>query len=138
MNVRATLAAAVLGSLLCQAAVAGPVVATKWRITGESRNECKGHAQEAIKRAGFESAGSGSESMMGRRGEYTAAVRCVTEQRFVFVAHELEGRSFKDLAAETGLSVNTLLARKHYAVRRLRRRLQAIHEMFRDREGGRR
>ena len=59
-----------------------------------------------------------------------------TEQRFVFVAHELEGRSFKDLAAETGLSVNTLLARKHYAVRRLRRRLQAIHAMFQDRGGG--
>ncbi len=60
-----------------------------------------------------------------------------TEQRFVFVAHELEGRSFKDLAAETGLSVNTLLARKHYAVRRLRRRLQAIHAMFHDKGGGR-
>jgi RNA polymerase sigma factor (sigma-70 family) len=58
------------------------------------------------------------------------------EQRFVFVAHELEGRSFKDLAAETGLSINTLLARKHYAVRRLRRRLQAIHAMFQDRGGG--
>jgi RNA polymerase sigma factor (sigma-70 family) len=53
------------------------------------------------------------------------------EQREVFVAHELEGRSFKDLAAKTGLSVNTLLARKHYAVRRLRRRLQAIHDEFR-------
>ena len=52
------------------------------------------------------------------------------EQRFVFVAHELEGRSFKELAAETGLGVNTLLSRKHYAVRRLRRRLQAIHTMF--------
>src|SRR5262245_46168418 len=53
------------------------------------------------------------------------------EQRDVFVAHELEGRSFKELAAETGLSVNTLLARKHYAVLRLRRRLQAIHDGFR-------
>ena len=53
------------------------------------------------------------------------------EQRFVFVAHELEGRSFKELAAETGHSVNTLLARKHYAVRRLRRRLEAIYTMFR-------
>ena len=52
------------------------------------------------------------------------------EQRDVFVAHELEGRSFKELAAETGLSVNTLLARKHYAVRRLLRRLQAIHDEF--------
>jgi RNA polymerase sigma factor (sigma-70 family) len=59
------------------------------------------------------------------------------EQRFVFVAHELEGRSFKDLAAETGTSVNTLLARKHYAVRRLRRRLQAIHAMFQNGGGGR-
>src|SRR5713101_5318374 len=50
------------------------------------------------------------------------------EQRDVFVAHELEGRSFKELAAESGLSVNTLLARKHYAVLRLRRRLQAIYD----------
>ena len=58
------------------------------------------------------------------------------EQRVVFVAHELEGRSFKELAAETGISVNTLLARKHYAVRRLRRRLEAIYTMFRQNTGG--
>ena len=50
------------------------------------------------------------------------------EQHEVFVAHELEGRNFKDLAAETGLSVNTLLSRKHYAVLHLRRRLQGIYE----------
>jgi RNA polymerase sigma factor (sigma-70 family) len=50
------------------------------------------------------------------------------EQQQVFIAHELEGRSFKDLAVETGLSLNTLLARKHYAVRLLRRRLQAIYD----------
>ena len=52
------------------------------------------------------------------------------EQREVFVAHELQGRSFKELAAESGLSVNTLLSRKHYAVAHLRRRLQAIHDEF--------
>ena len=52
------------------------------------------------------------------------------EQREVFVAHEIDGRSFKELAAETGLSVNTLLARKHSAVGRLRKRLQAIHDEF--------
>src|SRR5215472_15548590 len=52
------------------------------------------------------------------------------EQREVFVAHELEGRSFKELAAETGLSVNTLLSRKHYAVLHLRRRLQTIYAEF--------
>ena len=51
-------------------------------------------------------------------------------QREVFLAHEVEGRSFKELAEETGVSLNTLLARKHRAVVHLRRRLQAIHEEF--------
>jgi RNA polymerase sigma factor (sigma-70 family) len=50
------------------------------------------------------------------------------EQRAVFVAHELEGRSFKEMAAETGVSVNTLLSRKRYAVRHLRERLQDIYD----------
>ena len=53
------------------------------------------------------------------------------EQRQVFVAHEFEGRSFRELAATTGLSVNTLLSRKHYAVLYLRRRLRAIYDEFR-------
>jgi RNA polymerase sigma factor (sigma-70 family) len=52
------------------------------------------------------------------------------EQRAVFVAHELDGRSFKDLAAEMGVGVNTLLGRKHAAVRHLRRRLQDIRSEF--------
>ncbi len=52
------------------------------------------------------------------------------EQRDVFVAHELEGRSFKDLAAQTGVGVNTLLARKRYAVLHLRRRLQTIYDEY--------
>jgi DNA-directed RNA polymerase specialized sigma24 family protein len=51
-------------------------------------------------------------------------------QRDVFVAHELEGRTFKELAAETGVGVNTLLGRKHAAVRHLRRRLEDIHSEF--------
>jgi RNA polymerase sigma factor (sigma-70 family) len=50
------------------------------------------------------------------------------DQRQVFIAHEVEGRSFKDLSAQTGVSVNTLLSRKRYAVLRLRRRLQGIHD----------
>jgi len=52
------------------------------------------------------------------------------EQREVFVAHELEGRSFKELSAESGVSVNTLLSRKRYAVLHLRQRLQNIHDEF--------
>ena len=48
------------------------------------------------------------------------------DQRAVFIAHELDGRSFKDLAAELGVGVNTLLGRKHAAARHLRRRLQEI------------
>jgi len=52
------------------------------------------------------------------------------EQRQVFVAHELEGRSFKEMAAETGVNMNTLLSRKRYAVLHLRKRLQAIYDEF--------
>jgi RNA polymerase sigma factor (sigma-70 family) len=52
------------------------------------------------------------------------------EQREVFVAHEIEGRTFKELAAESGVSVNTLLSRKRYAVRHLRQSLQTIYEEF--------
>ena len=52
------------------------------------------------------------------------------EQREVFLAHEIEGRSFKDLAVETGLSVNTLLSRKHYAVIHLRERLREVYDEF--------
>lgn len=52
------------------------------------------------------------------------------EQRDVFVAHELEGRSFKELSAETGVSVNTLLSRKRYAVLHLRARLRGIYDEF--------
>jgi RNA polymerase sigma factor (sigma-70 family) len=52
------------------------------------------------------------------------------EQRQVFVAHELEGRSFKEMAAETGVNLNTLLSRKHSAVRHLRERLQNIYDEF--------
>ncbi|HKR60651.1 MAG TPA: RNA polymerase sigma factor, partial [Pyrinomonadaceae bacterium] len=53
------------------------------------------------------------------------------EQREVFVAHELEGRSFKELSTESGVNINTLLARKRYAVLHLRERLQNIYEEFR-------
>jgi RNA polymerase sigma factor (sigma-70 family) len=52
------------------------------------------------------------------------------EQRKVFIAREVEGRSFKELAEETGVSLSTLLSRKRYAVLHLRRRLQSIYSEF--------
>ncbi len=52
------------------------------------------------------------------------------DQRDVFVAHELEGRSFKEMAAATGVGVNTLLSRKRYAVLHLRERLQSVYDEF--------
>jgi len=52
------------------------------------------------------------------------------EQRKAFVAHEIDGRSFKQLAEETGVSINTIISRKRYAVIHLRRRLQAIYDEF--------
>jgi RNA polymerase sigma factor (sigma-70 family) len=57
------------------------------------------------------------------------------EQRDVFIAHELEGKSFRDLAAQTGLNINTLLSRKRYAVRHLRNRLQQMYQEFESWEG---
>lgn len=60
----------------------------------------------------------------------SAVAELADEQREVFVAHELEGRSFKQMAADTGVSVNTLLSRKRYAVLHLRERLQSIYDEF--------
>lgn len=61
---------------------------------------------------------------------YAALAELPEEQRAVFIAHEVEGRSFKELAAESGVGVSTLLARKRYAVLHLRVRLQTIYDEF--------
>jgi len=78
---------------------------------------------------------AGPEAVYARRillDELAAALDELPEdQREVFLAHEVDGRSFKELAAETGVSINTLLSRKHYAVTYLRTRLQAIYHEFR-------
>lgn len=60
----------------------------------------------------------------------TALDELPEEQRDVFIAHEIEGRSFKELSARTGVGLNTLLSRKRYAVVHLRRRLQAIYDEY--------
>jgi RNA polymerase sigma factor (sigma-70 family) len=54
------------------------------------------------------------------------------EQREVFVAHEIDGRSFRDMAEETGVGINTLLSRKRYAVLHLRQRLQGLYDAYRE------
>jgi RNA polymerase sigma factor (sigma-70 family) len=59
-----------------------------------------------------------------------ALLELPTNQRAVFVAHEVLGRSFKEISEETGVSVNTLLSRKRYAVLHLRERLQEMNESF--------
>ena len=57
------------------------------------------------------------------------------QQRQAFIAHEIEGRSFKEIAADTGVSVNTLLSRKHYAVLHLRELLQTVYDEFMKSDG---
>ena len=75
---------------------------------------------------------AGPEAAYARRVLLAALESAVeelpAEQRDVFVAHELEGRSFRQMAEKTGVSVNTLLARKRYAVRHLRARLRKIYD----------
>jgi RNA polymerase sigma factor (sigma-70 family) len=77
---------------------------------------------------------AGPEAIYARNAlleEFGAALgELPPEQRDVFVAHELEGRSFKEIAAATGVNVNTLLSRKRYAVLHLRERLQDIYDEF--------
>lgn len=77
---------------------------------------------------------AGPEALYARRVLLEELELAVAElppdQREVFVGHELEGRSFKQMAAETGVSVNTLLSRKRYAVLHLRERLQTIYDEF--------
>ena len=60
------------------------VVATKWRLTGEAQDNCLTIAALAILRSGFDKSEGGSQTKSGRRGEYTASIRCVSEQRIVF------------------------------------------------------
>jgi RNA polymerase sigma factor (sigma-70 family) len=79
---------------------------------------------------------AGPEALYARNvllEELEAAIEELPEEhREVFVANEIEGRSFKELSAETGISVNTLLSRKHYAVLQLRQRLHSIHDELMD------
>ena len=78
------------------------------------------------------SPGGGPDALFAREvllAEIEAALgELPPSQREVFLAHEIDGRSFADMSRETGVSVRTLLSRKHYAVKRLRKRLQRIYE----------
>ena len=78
---------------------------------------------------------AGPEALYARRvllEELESAIEELPkEQREVFVAHELEGRSFKQMAAETGVNLNTLLSRKRYAVLQLREQLQRMYDELR-------
>ena len=90
-----------------------------------------GEAQQSLEDL-LPSPEAGPEALFARRvllDELALALdELPAEQRDAFVAHELEGRSFKEMAAETGVSVNTLLSRKHYAVLHLRERLRELHD----------
>ena len=75
---------------------------------------------------------AGPEALYARTALLDALELAIDElpeaQREVFVGHEVDGRSFKDMAAETGVSVNTLLSRKRYAVLHLRERLHSAYD----------
>jgi RNA polymerase sigma factor (sigma-70 family) len=78
------------------------------------------------------SSAAGPEALYIRGVIFDALEAAIAElpadQREVFIAHEFDGRSFKEIAEETGVNFNTLLARKRYAVRHLRERLQTVYD----------
>jgi hypothetical protein len=70
--------------LAASVANADTAVVTKWKPLGEAQVDCMAHAQMAIWRSGFDKSAPGSESMSGKKGDYTASIRCVATQRIVF------------------------------------------------------
>ena len=97
---------------------------------GENADEDSGQTLEDL----LPSAEAGPDAMYARNVLLDALEEALeelpAEQREVFLAHEVQGRSFKELAEESGVSVNTLLSRKRYAVLHLRARLLEIQEGF--------
>jgi hypothetical protein len=77
------LPAAAAAMVLSSAAVADTSITTRWRPLGEAQGDCMAHAQMAIWRSGFDQSDPGSQSMSGKRGEYTASIRCMADQRVV-------------------------------------------------------
>jgi RNA polymerase sigma factor (sigma-70 family) len=79
----------------------------------------------------FPSPDAGPDALFARNILLTEIEDALSElppsQREVFLAHEIDGRSFAEISAETGVSVNTLLSRKHYAIKRLRKRLERLY-----------
>ncbi len=111
-----------------------PESSTLARVTSDDEEEEIGSLEELLP-----SPDAGPEAAYARGvllDELEAALaELPEEQRHVFVAHEIEGKSFRELASETGVGVNTLLSRKHYAVLHLRRRLQRIYDEFKEKGG---
>lgn len=96
----------------------------------QSNNDDENHWLDEV----LPSSDAGPEAVYARRvlleELYAALEELPAEQREVFIAHELDGRSFKELSAESNVAVNTLLARKRYAVLHLRERLREIYQEF--------
>ncbi len=98
-------------------------------VAGDDEDEEVWHFEDLLP-----SPDAGPEAQYARKILLDALQRALAElpkeQRDVFLAHEFEGRSFKEIADETGVSINTLLSRKRYAVLHLRERLQRVYEDF--------
>jgi hypothetical protein len=85
MRIRESLVCSVLAATIASsAAQADTAIATKWRPLQLGQTDCMSYARLAIFRAGFEKADPGSQTMSGKKGDYTASVRCLSEQRLVF------------------------------------------------------
>jgi hypothetical protein len=85
MRIRAVLLACSLIVMCASAtAVADTAVATKWRPIALDQTNCMSYARLAIFRSGFDKAAPGSQTMSGKRGDYTASIRCLSEERLVF------------------------------------------------------
>jgi RNA polymerase sigma factor (sigma-70 family) len=116
---------------------------TKWERFGNPRGRRRDDDEaDHVLAELLPSGDAGPDALYARRVIFEELELALDElpadQRAAFVGHEIEGRSFKEMAADTGVSVNTLLSRKRYAVLQLRKRLQRTYDEFTNRQGIRR
>jgi hypothetical protein len=86
MNIRAGMLALAIAAAIgwSSAASADTAVATRWRLVGEAQDNCMNRAVAAIRHSGFDQGPPGSQSISGKKGDYTASIRCVSDQNIVF------------------------------------------------------
>jgi len=84
MRIRTILLACLLFASAPAVATADTAIGTKWRPIALGQGDCMSYARNAIFRLGFDKSDPGSQTMSGKKGEFTASIRCISDAQLVF------------------------------------------------------